>query len=109
MPGEIRGTATDFCSSVDEGGKRISGAAGTDIASAYIIINEWIADLRRFAPEALNAQVAGFTTQLTDVSKNLQLATISTNEDFKTAIVAVLTSSDGQAVNSYYQANCPKP
>jgi hypothetical protein len=90
-----------------EGSTRISGASGTDIGSAYIIINEWIADLWTYAPPPLRASVDVMTTGLTDVSKNLQMGNISSNEAFKNAIMAVLATSDAQAIGSYFTANCP--
>jgi hypothetical protein len=108
-PGEIRGTATDFCSAVTEAAKRISAAKGTPIASAYIIINEWIADLRRFAPASLRPHVEGLITQLTGVSTNLQLGLISTNENFRATIMVAINSPDGQAVGMYAHAHCPHP
>ena len=106
VPGELSGTATDFCSAIFEGPSRFQEAIGTDISSAYIIINEWVADLWRFAPESLSAEVDGFTTQLIDFSKNLQLGLISTNEGFLLAITAVVGSSEGQALSTYAVANC---
>ena len=109
MPGELRGTATDFCSAILEGSVRISGGAGTEIASAYIIINEWVADLRRFAPASLRDPVEGLTTGLIEISKDLQLGNIATNESFQAATIAALTTADGQAVGSYSKANCPQP
>jgi len=107
VPGEIRGTATDFCSALAEGGVRVTGAAGAPVASLSVIINEWVADMVRFAPEALRAQVAGITTQLLEVSKNIQLGLISTNDGVAAAMGAMAASPDRQALASYAQANCP--
>ncbi len=88
---------------------RISAGAGTQIASAYIIMNDWVADLIRFAPASLRARVDGLTKGLIDISTNLQLGTIATNEAFKAAILAALTTPDAQAISSYSLASCPHP
>ncbi len=101
-------TATDFCSAIREGSVRISAGAGTELASAYVIINEWVADLYTFEPASLHAPVDGLTTALSDVSKNPRLGVLATNDDFSAALQAALTTPDGRT-SAYSLASCPKP
>jgi len=50
--------------------------------------------------------VDGLNAGLIDISKNLQLGVISTNESVKAAVLAALTTPDAQAIASYSRANC---
>ena len=103
----LKGTATDFCSAIYEGGTRISAAHGP-ITDAAPILNEWVADLRTYAPPDLRDHVSVFTTGLVEVSKNVQLGVIATNEDIKAAMEKVLALPDSSAIDAYAKANCPR-
>jgi hypothetical protein len=106
VKGEIRGTATDFCSAF------MNFSKGTTKSRTFPeivkVLMYAVADIRRFAPPSLERPVEHFTDDLNGISKDIQLLSIGTNSELAGAMQKVFTSPDGVTISNYLTPRCKK-
>jgi hypothetical protein len=98
------GTATDFCSAVNEMGPLVRKEHSLhDIERD---LTAWAVDLVRFTPVNMVKPVNGFTKGLFGVVENIGFGVITNTELVNTETRKVFRSADGRAVYAYGQAHC---